>query len=62
MNKLKTTRQQAGLTQEQVAKRAHITTNCYQRYESGEREPKVTTAILIAETLNSTVDKLFSKL
>ena len=61
MNKLKTTRQQLGFTQEQVAKKAHITTRSYQLYESGEREPKVTTAILIAEALNSTVKELFSQ-
>ena len=62
LNKLKTTRQKAGLTQEQVAEKADISTRSYQQYESGEREPKVTTAILIAETLNSTVEYLFKEL
>ena len=62
LNKLKTTRQKAGLTQEQVAKQAKITPYSYYRYESGEREPKVTTAIQIAETLNSTVEYLFKEL
>ena len=61
MNKLKTTRQKAGLTQEQVAEKADITTRSYRRIEVGEQEPKVTTAILIAETLNSTVECLFKK-
>lgn len=57
--KLKITRKQQGLTQKYVAKKAHVTTNCYQRYESGEREPKVSTAKLIAKALNSTVEELF---
>ena len=57
--KLKTTRQKQGLTQVQVAEKANITVNCYQRYENGERMPKANTAILIAKTLNSTVEELF---
>ena len=57
--KLKTTRQKQGLTQVQVAKKAEISTRRYQDYEAGEREPKASTAILIAKTLNSTVEELF---
>ena len=57
--KLKTTRQKQGLTQGQVAKEANITTNCYQRYETGERIPRANTAKLIAKALNSTVEELF---
>ena len=57
--KLKTTRQQKGLTQVQVAKKAKITVMSYQRYESGEREPRTSTAKLIAQALNSTVEELF---
>ena len=58
-NKLKTTRQKQGLTQVQVAEKANITERQYQRYENGERMPKANTAILIAKTLNSTVEELF---
>lgn len=58
--KLKTTRQKQGLTQVQVAEKANITERQYQRYENGERMPKANTAILIAKTLNSTVEELFS--
>lgn len=58
--KLKTTRQKQGLTQAQVAKIAKITTNCYQRYENGERVPRIDIASLIAKALNSTVEELFS--
>lgn len=58
-NKLKTTRQKQGLTQIEVAKQANITTVSYQRYELGMRIPKVDTAKLIAQALNSTVEELF---
>ena len=57
--KLKTTRQKQGLTQVQVAKKAEIATRRYQDYEAGEREPKASTAKLIAKALNSTVEELF---
>lgn len=57
--KLKTTRQQEGLTQVEVAKKADITVTSYQRYESGERIPRADIAVLIARALNSTVEELF---
>ena len=53
MNNLQIKRQQTNLTQVEIAKSAGITERCYQRYESNKsyREPKVSTAIKIAETL-----------
>jgi transcriptional regulator with XRE-family HTH domain len=57
--KLKTTRQQKGLTQVQVAKTAKVSIRAYQQYESGERTPNAITAKLIAQALNSTVEELF---
>ena len=57
--KLRAKRQKEGLTQVEVAQQAKITVNCYQRYESGERIPRVDTAKMIAKALNSTVDELF---
>ena len=57
--KLKTTRQKQGLTQVQVAEKANITATSYQRIEYGKQTPSLKTAILIAETLNSTVEELF---
>lgn len=57
--KLKIERQKQGLTQEQIAKEAGVTVKGYQRYEYGERLPRVDTAKLIAKALNSTVEKLF---
>ena len=57
--KLKTTRQQQGLTQEQVAEKAKISLRQYQRDEGGRYSNSITTAKLIAKALNSTVEELF---
>ncbi len=57
--KLKNVRQKNGLTQEELAKKANITTRNYQRIEKGEQDPKTTTAILIAQALQTTVEELF---
>ena len=57
--KLKTTREQKGLKQEDVAKQANKSLRTYQRYEDGECEPRASTAKLIAKALNSTVEELF---
>ena len=59
MSKIKTTRQKQGLTQSEVAKKAGASIRAYQQYEAGEREPKASTALLIAKALNSTVEELF---
>ena len=57
--RLKIKRQQQGLTQAMVAKEANISEVSYQRIEYGSQTPSLKTAILIAETLNSTVEELF---
>ena len=44
-------RRQSGKTQAQVAKEIESTEIAYQRYEYGMREPKVTTAIKVANAL-----------
>lgn len=59
--KLKKAREDAGLTQVEVAKKAKITEVCYQRYEYGDRIPRADVAILIANALNSDVEELFTK-
>lgn len=59
--KLKTTREQKGLTQTELADKANISEVSYQRIEYGKQTPSLKTAFLIAEALNSTVDKLFGK-
>ena len=60
MNKLKTMRNAANLTQEATAKRAGISYRAYQNYESGTCVPNVYAALKIANVLNSTVEELFS--
>lgn len=57
--KLKAKRQEIGLMQIVVAEKAKISVRAYQQYESGKREPKASTAKLIAKALNSTVEELF---
>lgn len=57
--KLKAKRLEMGLTQVQVAKKAHISEISYQRIEYGKQMPRLKTAILIAQALNSTVEELF---
>lgn len=56
---LKRRREQLNLTQQKVATLSKIGLRLYQYYESGEREPRVSTAIRIAEVLQSTVEDLF---
>jgi transcriptional regulator with XRE-family HTH domain len=56
---LKTIREKRGLTQEQVAQKANISTVNYQRIEYGRQIPRADTAKLIAKALNTTVEKLF---
>lgn len=57
--KLKTTREQKGLTQAQVAKQANVAIRAYKYYEDGKRIPRADKAKLIAKALNSTVEELF---
>ena len=45
-------RMESGKTQAQVAKLAGVTELAYQRYEYGQSEPGVRTAIRIADALN----------
>ncbi len=49
--KLRAAREKSGKTQAQVAKEAGITETAYQRYEYDKVEPRVRTAIRIADTL-----------
>lgn len=58
MKKLKYFREKANLSQAQLAKSAGIAVNSYQRYEYGEREPKISTVIRMADALGITIDEL----
>lgn len=61
-NKLKNQRENLGLTQLEVAKKTNITVRNYQRIEKKEQDPKTTTSLMIAKSLNSTVEELFNYL
>jgi len=57
--KLKTTREQKGLTQVQVAEKAKLSIRAYKNYEAGKHSKSIDTAKLIAKALNSSVEELF---
>lgn len=59
MNRLKERRKELGLTQKQVAERAGLSWQVYQRYELGARTPIATTAIRIARALETTMEALY---
>ena len=52
-------RRNKGLTQVQVAKKANISENAYQKYEVGKRAPNVYIGQHIAKALNTKVEKIF---
>lgn len=58
--KLKAAREKSGKTQAQIAKEANVTEQAYQRYEYGNREPGVRTAIKIADALNVDIKEIFT--
>ena len=60
MDRLKTKRIEARLTQEAIAKKAGISCRAYQNYESGGPVPNVYAALKIADALHSTAEELFS--
>lgn len=58
--RLKAARERSGKTQAQVARETGIPEQAYQRYEYGSREPRVSTAIKIADALDVDVKEIFS--
>lgn len=58
-NNLKATRLKKGLTQVQVAAKAHLSERGYQYIEAGKRIPNVYLAIDIANALGVTVEDAF---
>lgn len=56
---LKTTREQSGKTQSEVAKKVGILTEAYQKYEYGAGTKTIQTAIRIAKVLDTTVENLW---
>ncbi len=58
-NNLKSVRVKMGLTQVQIANKAHLSERGYQYIEAGKRIPNVYLAIKIAKTLGVTVEDIF---
>jgi DNA-binding XRE family transcriptional regulator len=52
-------RKELNLTHEQVAKKAKITRAYYTNIEAGRKEPSMSTAKKIADSLKTTVDNIF---
>ena len=52
-------RQQAGLSQKELAEKAGVSGLTYQRYEYGDRVPDARTATRIAKALGATVEELW---
>jgi len=61
MNWIKQYREQSGLTQKESAAALGINIRQYQKYESGEQEPRVSMALAIADFLGTTVENLFKQ-
>lgn len=57
---LRTARLRAGLSQSELARRAGLTRASYTNIEKGHKNPSLVTALLIAHTLNKSVDELFA--
>ena len=57
--KIQGLRQQAGITQKELAKKIGVSELTYQRYECGDRVPDARTAIRIAQVLGTTVECLW---
>ncbi len=55
---LKTAREKAGFTQEEIAKRVKVAKQTYLKWENGDTEPKATQIKLLAENLDITADEI----
>lgn len=60
-NNLKHYRETYGFTQKTLADKLEITIRAYQRYESGEREPKLDVLINIADIFHISLDELVGR-
>lgn len=57
--KLQAARENAGLTQKQVAEKLNLSEQAYQRYEYGTHEPRARMAVRVARAVNSTVETIW---
>ncbi len=62
MKKLKEYRNKLGLTQDKVAKTLGLSTQTYQNYELGKREPDNNTLVKLAEFYNISLDEMFGRI
>jgi transcriptional regulator with XRE-family HTH domain len=60
-NRLVSTRRAAGLSQDQLADRVGVERRTIQRYKSGERDPRYTDLLLIADALGAPLLELAQK-
>lgn len=58
---IKTKREAAGLSQEELARVSDVSRVSIARYESGKREPTLTIAAKLAAALNCSVDDLVDR-
>jgi putative transcriptional regulator len=58
-NNLKKIRKNMRISQEEVARRCGIAFSTYARIENGKELPSIVTALLIADALNESIEKLF---
>ncbi|MFP7171723.1 helix-turn-helix transcriptional regulator [Terribacillus sp. 7520-G] len=58
-NKVKFTRMEQKMTQEQLARRVHVTRQTIGLIEKGEYNPTLQLCVAIAKTLGKTLDDLF---
>lgn len=61
INKLKTAREKAGLTQAQAALKLGVSDGTYKNYEQGKREPNGEKLVAIANMFNVTTDYLLGR-
>lgn len=59
-NSLKAYREQIGKTQSDIVLETGIPSRSYQRYEYGTSQPNIGTALRIAKSLGTTVEKLWN--
>ena len=61
MEILKQLRKQNGFTQKEVAKKLDVSYQCYQRYETGERQPTPEMLCKLADVFEVSVDYLLGR-
>lgn len=58
---LRPIREQRGLTQEELARLAHVSTSTVARAEQGKQNPRLEALVALADALMTTTDELFGR-